>query len=37
MNNLKENLLCLLMGTAIAIMFLALLLGQGSKGLIDMF
>lgn len=35
MDDLKENLLCLIMGTALAIIFLACLLGAGDKGLLD--
>ena len=33
----KENLLCLIAGTIIAVSFIAILVGEGNKGFLELF
>lgn len=36
-NNFTEDMLCMLAGLLLAFMFIALMLGDGDKGLLDLF
>lgn len=36
-DNIQEDLWCLFIGTIMAIAFIALMLGDGDKGLLDLF
>jgi hypothetical protein len=35
--NMKENLLCLIAGTITAVALIALIMGDGNKGLLEIF